>query len=357
MTYMDKNFFIISWNHHNIPLKYRELLSLNKNDIKRFIKLSLQHASILEIAVLSTCNRIEFHIISKDIDESMDAMKIIHKIIIRGKFDWKNNNPEIFANLDAFKHLCLVSAGFGSKVFGESQITSQVKNAHRILIDNQPNARMLDYFYKNALICSKKIRYNFFNEMDSVSVSGLIIQKIKDMGNDFHNFSILILGAGESATLTANLFKKHGVSKIYIVNRNVKNGMSLSKDISGVFFKMDDMEEALSECDVIVAATNSNEYLVHKSQIKNIMKTRRETLLLFDISSPRNIDPSTCDIENVFLFDLDTLHIDNAYQSKEKQNMIDNALQLIDRYPIELHDDLESDEPEADLLQLEEAFV
>ena len=86
---MDKNFFIISWNHHNIPLKYRELLFLNKNNVKRFIKLSLQHASILEIAVLSTCNRIEFHVISKDIDESMDVMKTIHEIIIRGKLDWK----------------------------------------------------------------------------------------------------------------------------------------------------------------------------------------------------------------------------------------------------------------------------
>ena len=354
---MDKNFFIISWNHHKIPLKFRELLFLNKNDVKRFIKLSLQHASILEIAVLSTCNRIEFHVISKDIDESMDAMKVVHGIIIRRKFDWRKNNPEIFANLDAFKHLCLVSAGFDSKVFGEHQIASQVKNAHGFLIDNQPNARMLDYFYRNALICSRKIRSKLFNEMDSVSVSGLILQKIKHMGNNFSNFSILILGAGESASLTANLFKKHGVGKIYIVNRNVENGMSLSKEVSGFFLKMDDMEKVLSKCDVIVAATNSNEYLLDELQIKNIMQTRRETLFLFDISSPRNIDPSICDIENVFLFDLDTLHIDNAYQSKEKQNMIDNALQLIDQYPIELHDDLESKGFGVDLLQLEEAVV
>ena len=354
---MDKNFFIISWNHHNIPLKYRELLSLNKNDVKRFIKLSLQHASILEMTVLSTCNRIEFHVISNDIDESMAAMKTNHEIILRRKFDWKKNNPVIFANLDAFKHLCLVSAGFDSKVFGEDQIASQVKNAHGVLIDNQPNARILDYFYKNALICSQKIRSTFFNEADPLSVSWMIMQKIKDMGNDFCDFSILILGAGESATLTAKLFKRHGVGNIYIVNRNVENGMALSKQVSGFFLKMDDMEEILSKCDVIIAATNSNQYLVHKSKIKNIMQIRTERLLLFDISSPRNIDPSIREIENVLLFDLDTLNIDNTYQNKEKQNMIDNAILLIDEYPIALHDVLESNGFEVDLLQLEEAVA
>ena len=43
-----------------------------------------------------------------------------------------------------------------------------------------PKKSLTDYFYKNALICSQKIRSTFFNEADPLSVSWMIMQKIKE---------------------------------------------------------------------------------------------------------------------------------------------------------------------------------
>jgi glutamyl-tRNA reductase len=226
-----------------------------------------------------------------------------------------------------------------------------------MLIESQSDVGMLDFLYENALLCSRKIRSTFSNEMKSVSVSGLVLEKVKSMGGTLGEHSLLIIGAGTSATLTAKIFKKHGIGEIFIINRNEKSGMSLSQDVSGSFFKMDDIEKALLNCNVIVAATHSNEYLLHKLQMESVMRKRRDMLLLFDISSPRNMDPSISDIDNVFLHDLDSLKSGNLHEIKEKQVMIKSALQIIDQHSMENLDILGFKEFKTEFSKLQEVSV
>ena len=354
---MDKNFFIISWNHHHIPLKYRELLSLDKNNVKKFIRLALEHSWISEISVLSTCNRIEIHVISHDIDKVMSIIESIYETIIHQEFNWEKNKPEIFANLDAFKHLCLVSSGFDSMAFGENQITAQVKNAQDLLINSQPSAKTLDYFYVNALMCSSKIRSRFSGKIEPSSVSGLIIEKIKTFGKPLNDLSVLILGAGESASLTAKLFKKRGAGQIFIANRNTEKSTYLSKMINGSYISIDEINETLSSCDILVAATHSDKYLIDKKQIEGIMVKRKNNLLFFDISSPRNIDPSIAEINDVFLYDLDSLKINDFHDMSEKKIIINSALDIIEKYFIDKLDISEAEQFEVDYLHLDEAGV
>ena len=351
---MDKNFFIISWNHHHIPLKYRELLSLDKDNVKKFIRLALEHSSISEISVLSTCNRIEVHAISHDIDKVLGIVKSIYGMIIHQELNWEKYKPKVFANLDAFKHLCLVASGFNSMAFGESQITLQVKSAQNFLLNSQPNAKTLDSFYENALMCSNKIRLRFSSVLEPVSVSGLIIEKIKVIGKSLDDLSVLILGAGESASLTAKLFKKHCAEQIFIANRNTDKSAYLSKKIDGSYIPIDEISDTLLVCDVLVTATHSDKYLIDKNLIEGVMIKRKENLLLFDISSPRNIDPSISEIDDVLLYDLDSLKIDSFYDMHEKKFMINSALDIIEKYFIDNIDISGVEEIEIDYLHLDE---
>ena len=56
---------------------------------------------------------------------------------------------------------------------------------------------------------------------------------------------------------------------------------------------------------------NTRDFILCNNQIESLMHTRKNSLTLLDISTPRNIDPSIRDIVNVDLFDLDHLH--NTY--------------------------------------------
>ena len=62
---MSKQIYAISWSHHNIPIDFRDKLALSKEEIKQCIDCSDRN-QILELVILSTCNRIEFYALAVD---------------------------------------------------------------------------------------------------------------------------------------------------------------------------------------------------------------------------------------------------------------------------------------------------
>ena len=68
----------------------------------------------------------------------------------------------------------------------------------------------------------------------------------------------------------------------------------------------------------MVTATHARDYLIKRDQIENIMNKRTNELLLIDISTPRNMEPSIHEIGNVSLYDLD--HLD-AIVSTNRRNI------------------------------------
>ena len=58
---MSQQIIAISWSHHTTPLFFRDQLTLTRNEIQKNSHLFLEHHPISELAVLSTCNRIEFY--------------------------------------------------------------------------------------------------------------------------------------------------------------------------------------------------------------------------------------------------------------------------------------------------------
>ncbi len=336
MTSMNNHFITISWNHVQTPMKFRDGLMLNRIEIQRFIQLFLEDRDHLEIAVLLTCNRVEFYVLSEKMEAVLQCIKDMYSDSMDRQIDWNKHSPEIFIDHDSFRHLCQVASGIKSMVVGEVQIVSQVKLAHELFQEIQPNATMLSKFFIDAIECSKKIRKECGLMDRSNSISALALKKAKKEFNNLKDCTILIIGAGEMATLTAHLFKEHGINKIFIANRDGKRGKLLSEKVHGNFIKMEEINSILIKCDVIVAATHSSRYLLDKKQITIAMKERKEKLLLLDISSPRNLDPSINAIDHVHLCDLDMLNPFFSDKKQEFQELLDKADIIIQNQDVEL---------------------
>jgi len=66
----------------------------------------------------------------------------------------------------------------------------------------------------------------------------------------------------------------------------------------------------LGEIDIIISSVQSDRHVLSAKDIKQIDKGRhRGTLFVIDLGVPRNIDPFAKELENVFLYDLDSLNI------------------------------------------------
>ena len=64
----------------------------------------------------------------------------------------------------------------------------------------------------------------------------------------------------------------------------------------------------LETVDIIISSTGAKGIILHKEDVKSVMRSRKNKPLFFiDIAVPRDLDPKLNEIENVYLYDIDDL--------------------------------------------------
>ena len=83
--------------------------------------------------------------------------------------------------------------------------------------------------------------------------------------------------------------------------------------------------------DVVISATGAPHAVVMPFHVEAVRSVRKYRPLFFiDIAVPRDIDPAVGDIEEVYLYDIDTLE-DLANEAREKRELhIKECEQIID---------------------------
>ena len=218
------------------------------------------------------------------------------------------------------------------------QILSQVKKAHQTLLLTQPSASSLNQLFIDTINCAKLIRRNFSLSIGPTSVSELAVILISEIFNDLKYRQVLIIGAGESAKLTACALKERGINKIIICNRNEQRARNLAESISVSYATLKDIHQLISKSDVVITATNSTEYLIEQKQIELIMKKRLAKLLLIDISTPRNIEPSIMNIGKIYYYDLDQMYAVSSKRLRKNKELFKRAECFIEDYRYKVMD-------------------
>ena len=76
----------------------------------------------------------------------------------------------------------------------------------------------------------------------------------------------------------------------------------------GTIIDYDVYPQFLPEVDILIASSGAPNYILSRDQVQKAMGQRRgRPMFLIDIAVPRNIEPSTNQLENVFLYDIDDL--------------------------------------------------
>jgi glutamyl-tRNA reductase len=125
---------------------------------------------------------------------------------------------------------------------------------------------------------------------------------------DLSRKQVLVIGAGETGTLVARHFTKERPAGLVVVNRTAERACTLADQLGGRARRFEELEEALREVDVVVSATAAPSAVIERAMLQAVMKTRRtRPLVVVDIASPRDVEPEAGDLDNVFLYDLDSL--------------------------------------------------
>ena len=312
---------IVGTSHHTAPLEFREKLTFSDSELISTLKTLKHHQQIEEIAILSTCNRVELCAVIKPsakVNILSDYLVTLHQID-RGEFDEYTYNYEGFK---AILHLFRVASSLDSMVIGESQILSQIKESYEQALSAETTGQLLNRLLTKAIQVGKRTRSTTQIASRAVSISYVAVELAKKIFTNLESKSVTIIGAGEMGELAVRALVENGASKVSVVNRTCERAERVAEMFDGTATIFDNNLDFLIETDIVISSTTAPHYLVQIEPFKEIMKKRdNRPIVMIDIAVPRDIDPSISNVENTFLYNIDDLrHIISSNIEERRQD-------------------------------------
>jgi glutamyl-tRNA reductase len=208
----------------------------------------------------------------------------------------------------AIDHLFRVASGLDSMVIGEPQIAGQVRCAFQSARKMGSFDRTLHQVFEQTLRVAKRVRSETGIGLHAVSVPYAAVELARKIYGDLSSLRVLLLGAGQMGTLTAEHLHKQRVKHILVANRSHDQAAAMARRFEGTAVRFDALEEHLVACDIVIVSTAAPEYVITADDVASAVKGRRSTgLFLVDLSVPRNIDPAVSTIDRAYLYNIDDL--------------------------------------------------
>ena len=299
--------FLLGVSHRTAPVDLREKLDFSSRDVGAAVEALAARSSAAESVVLSTCNRSEIYVAS-------DALDAAREEIIRFLSDYhqlpaESFTPHLFSfsEADVAQHLFRVAAGLDSLVVGEPQILGQVKDAFQAAAERHCTGPVLRKLFDWSFNVGKRVRSETALGEGAVSISYAAVQLAKKIFGRLGGRRVLVVGAGEISTLTAQHLRAQGVAEVAITSRTAAHAQALATDVGGHWVPWEGLLNALASADIIVTATGSQRPIISKADIESAIERRRDPLFIIDVAVPRDVEASVSEIEQVFLYNVDDL--------------------------------------------------
>jgi glutamyl-tRNA reductase len=141
-----------------------------------------------------------------------------------------------------------------------------------------------------------------------VSVPSVAVELAQRALGDLSSRRVLVVGAGETAELTARALAARGVEPAFIANRRYDRAIGLAQRFGGRAIRFEELPEQMANADIVVASTSSPHNVIERDELAQVMAARGgRQLLLIDLAVPRDVHPDCRDLEGVGLFDMDDL--------------------------------------------------
>jgi len=305
-------------NHRTAPIEIREKLSTTPNSIPESCLSLYNYQGIEGCVILSTCNRTEIYIATRELDQGLKATRDFFKDKSGINATEIKNFTYTYTLYDAIRHLFRVTAGLDSMLLGETEILGQVKTAYQQAFDAGTVNRVLNVLFQKALAVGKKARQKTGIDQNAVSISYAAVELARQNLKNLAGKAVLLIGAGKMSTLTAGYLKANKAIKVYITNRSYTKAVELAGQLGGQAIKFTQVYSHLKEIDIIISCTAAPHYVIHYQQMADALRQQEERqFILIDIAVPRDIEPAVATLPGVSLYDIDDL-----------QNVVDANLEV-----------------------------
>jgi glutamyl-tRNA reductase len=324
---------LVGLNHKTAPVELREQLAFTEDGCAEGLRFLVDGKVIEEGLIVSTCNRVEILSSVKGIDEVGTIDRVAEFLSTVRSVPERLFRDHLYSHLDenAVRHIFRVASSLDSMVVGEPQVLGQVRKAYSLALSAGTAGRVLNRLVHQALHVAKRVRTETGIAASAVSISYMAVELGRKIFGSLAGQTVLLIGAGEMAELSARHLISAGASRVLVANRTSERAQSLADQFGGQAVSINDLTAHLSEADIIICSTGSSEYVVTPKMAREALELRRNRPSFYiDISVPRNIDPAVGKISNLFVFDVDDLEAVIASNIREREREAERAEVIVD---------------------------
>jgi len=299
---------LLGLNHKTAPVELRECLAFSSDETVAATDMLRKETAIRELMLYSTCNRIEFLMVTDRREEVVAAAKRFiagfHHIPVE-QFD-----QALYVNTgnEAVRHVFRVASSLDSMMVGEPQILGQIKEAYFTATRQKTSGVILNRLLHRAFFVAKRVRTETGIGDHAVSISYAAIELGRKIFGSLEGKKALLIGAGEMAELAVEHLLRQRTGEVLVANRTFENAVSLADRFGGKAIAFEEITDALERVDIIISSTGSPRPIITRDQVRGRIRRRRNRPLFFiDIAVPRDIDPEINRLANTYVYDIDDL--------------------------------------------------
>ena len=322
---------VLGISHNTAPVALRERLAFTEREGQRFLQELVAHDEVEEAVAISTCNRTEIYLVTPDPVRA--EVELLGRLAQRAGIRPTAIAPVVYSprNCDAARQLYRVTAGLDSMIVGEAEVQGQVKRAYESALDAGTTGPMTNRLFAAALQAGKRVRSETAIGRERASVSTVAVDLARSVVGDLASRSVIIIGAGETAELTARALADQGVRTVFIANRHADRARSLAERFGGEVGSLESLPVRMQDADIVVSSTSSPHPIVEAEELEVVMRARGGRPLVFiDIAVPRDIEHACGALDGVSVYDMDDLQAVVARNLEVREGERDKAEAVVE---------------------------
>ena len=317
-------------NHRTAPVEVRERFAVAEHRLAGHAVALKELDGIDEGLVISTCNRTEYYLAADNPEIGFTTLERTLSALAEPEQGVREHFYHMRRG-EAARHLCRVAAGLDSMVLGETEIFGQIKAAYAAALEAGATGPILNRIFQRAFSIGKKVRTETAIQEGATSVAGAAVELAEKIFGKLAGCRVVVVGAGEMSRQTAQALVSRGASSVFVTNRSYERALELADEMGGRAVKFDEWTGVLAGVDVVISSTSAPHPVVLPAHIEAVRRIRKyRPLFLIDIAVPRDIDPGCGKIEEVYLYDIDTLEQLAAAARHRRKRQIEICESIID---------------------------
>jgi glutamyl-tRNA reductase len=295
-------------NHKTAPVALLERVAVPADRLPKALGDLRDREPVLEVVVLSTCNRVEVYAHVTRFHAGVAALRDF--LCMWGGLAPEDLDGRCYDYFDerAAQHLFAVTSGLDSMVVGERQVALQVKQAFNAAEAEGATGRVLGSLFRQALRVGRRTRTETGISEGASSMVAVGLDAARQVLGPLDGATVLLVGAGKMGGMAARRVADEA-GTLLVANRTAEKADRLVAAVGGERVALDDLTPALARADLVCCSTGAAAPLVDVATVRAALTARAgRPLVLLDLAVPRDVDPAVADLPGVTVLDVDAVH-------------------------------------------------